>query len=94
MDPRDPVEPREGRSSDAEIDQRVFPTDASIDAKARQIQNDAANVADETEDDVAKRAAQKILEDSEARTQQAADLDPEDDVVIRRTSKETGREVR
>ena len=88
------VEPREGSSSDHEIDRRTFPTDTSIDAKAEQIRNDAGNISEMTDEDVSKRAAERILEDSEARTQQAADLDPEDDAVIRRTSTETGREVR
>ncbi len=88
------VEPREGMSSNHEIDRRDFPTDEDVEAKAQQVQNDAGNVSDMTDEDVAKRAALRILEDSEARTQQAADLDPEDDVVIRRTSTETAREVR
>ncbi len=88
------VEPREGTSSNHEIDRRDFPTDENVGGKGEQIQNDAANVPEMTDDEVAKRAARRILEDSEARTQQAADLDPEDDVVIRRTSTETAREVR
>ena len=88
------VEPREGTSSNHEIDRRDFPTGENVDAKGEQIQNDAGNIAGMTDEDVAQRAALRILEDSEARTQQAADLDPEDDVVIRRTSTETAREVR
>ena len=37
----------------------------------------------------ARRAARRMLEDSEARTAQAADLDPDDEDVIRRSSSET-----
>jgi len=39
--------------------------------------------------EVARRQARRMLEESEARTQQASDLDPEDDEVIRRSSRET-----
>ena len=37
----------------------------------------------------ARRAARRMLEDSEARTAQASDLDPDDPDVIRRSSSET-----
>lgn len=37
----------------------------------------------------ARRAARRMIEDSEARTAQASELDPDDDDVIRRTSTET-----
>lgn len=37
----------------------------------------------------ARRAARRMLEDSEARTAQATDLDPDDDDVIRRSSSES-----
>ncbi|MEA2499046.1 MAG: hypothetical protein QOH26_1451 [Actinomycetota bacterium] len=37
----------------------------------------------------ARRAARRILEDSEARTYDPATVDPEDEGVIRRTSNET-----
>jgi hypothetical protein len=39
--------------------------------------------------DSARRAARRILEDSEARTFDPATTDPEDDGIIRRTSNET-----
>ena len=39
--------------------------------------------------DTARRSARRMLEDSEARTAQATDLDPDDDDVIRRSSAET-----
>lgn len=42
-----------------------------------------------TDLETARKAARRILEDSEARTEQAVDLDPEDDDVIRRSSGET-----
>src|SRR5918999_4173517 len=37
----------------------------------------------------ARRSARRMLEDSEARTEQATDLDPDDDDVIRRSSSES-----
>jgi hypothetical protein len=37
----------------------------------------------------ARRAARRMLEDSEARTAQASELDPDDPDVIRRSSSET-----
>jgi len=37
----------------------------------------------------ARRVARRMLEDSEARTAQAADLDPDDEDVIRRSSSES-----
>ena len=37
----------------------------------------------------ARKVARRMLEDSEARTAQATDLDPDDDDVIRRSSSET-----
>ena len=39
--------------------------------------------------EAARRAARRILEESEARTAEAWDLEPEDDHVIRRSSSET-----
>ncbi len=39
--------------------------------------------------EAARRAARRMLEDSEARTAQAAELDPDDPDVIRRSSSET-----
>ena len=39
--------------------------------------------------EAARRAARRMIEDSEARTAQAAELDPDDDDVIRRSSSET-----
>jgi hypothetical protein len=39
--------------------------------------------------EAARRAARRMLEESQARTDEAVDLDPEDDNVIRRSSSET-----
>jgi hypothetical protein len=39
--------------------------------------------------EAARRAARRMLEESEARTAEAVDLDPEDENVIRRSSSET-----
>lgn len=89
------VEPREGKSSDAAIDRRESPTTRAVDARATELKAEKGDDHPELEDDeAARRAARSILEDSEARTQEAADLGPEDDVVIRRTSTETARDVR
>ena len=42
-----------------------------------------------TDIESARRAARRMLEDSEARTAQATELDPDDDDVIRRSSSES-----
>jgi hypothetical protein len=39
--------------------------------------------------EAARRAARRMLEESQARTDEATELDPEDDTVIRRSSSET-----
>lgn len=39
--------------------------------------------------ETARRAARRMIEESEARTQQGAELDPDDPDVIRRSSSET-----
>jgi hypothetical protein len=84
------VEPREATSSDDPMDRRGSLSQEAIEARAAELQADEGDDHPELSDDqVAKRAAARILEDSEARTQQATDLDPEDDSVIRRTSSET-----
>ncbi|MGH2731188.1 MAG: hypothetical protein ACRDJI_11360 [Actinomycetota bacterium] len=42
-----------------------------------------------TDIETARRTARRMIEDSEARTAQASELDPDDDDVIRRSSGET-----
>jgi hypothetical protein len=42
-----------------------------------------------TDIETARRTARTMIEDSDARTAQAAELDPDDDDVIRRSSSET-----
>lgn len=44
---------------------------------------------DVTDIEAARRAARRMIEESEARTLQASDLDPDDPDVIRRSSSET-----
>lgn len=44
---------------------------------------------DVTDMDSARAAARRMIEESEARTLQGAELDPDDDDVIRRSSSET-----
>jgi len=67
------------------------PRDEAVDERATELQ-------DETEDedlkdpDVAHDAANQILKESRERQEQAEDLDPADDEVIRRSSEETAAE--
>ena len=67
------------------------PRDEAVDERAAELQ-------DETEDedlkdpDVAHDAASQILKESRERQEQAEDLDPADDEVIRRSSEETTAE--
>lgn len=74
-------------------DERV-PNDEQIEERAsKKLQVDEVEDADLSDAQVAKRAAQQILEDSEARTREAVDLDPTDrDSIIRRSSSEGARE--
>jgi small-conductance mechanosensitive channel len=70
---------------------------ASNSSLEEQIESLARRLLDGKEDNAAavndlesaRAAARRILEDSEARTQEGADLEPEDEHVIRRTSDET-----
>ena len=67
------------------------PRDEAVDERA-------AEMAHETEDEalkdpeVAREAADQILKESNERKDQAEDLDPTDDDVIRRSSEETAVE--
>ena len=73
-------------------DERV-PNPEQVKDRAAQLQVDAVEDADLSDADVAKRAAEQLLEDSEERTREAVDLDPNDrDSIIRRSSSEGARE--
>ncbi len=61
-----------------------------VERLARKLMHGGDGNHDGTDDiETARRQARRMLEESEARTQQAAGLHPEDDGVIRRSSSET-----
>jgi hypothetical protein len=68
---------------------------ASSDAYQEKVERLAQKLLREGEDsnpsdiETARRQARRMLEDSEARTAEAPELDPDDDSVIRRSSSET-----
>jgi hypothetical protein len=68
---------------------------ASSDAYQEKVERLAQKLLREGEDsnppdiETARRQARRMLEDSEARTTEASELDPDDDSVIRRSSSET-----
>jgi hypothetical protein len=72
-------------------DERSDPGDRHVSERARELLDGGsegrAPIA-ETEEQ-ARRAARRILEDSEARTEDPATTDPTDDGVVRRSSEET-----
>ncbi|MGH2753534.1 MAG: hypothetical protein ACRDLB_03805 [Actinomycetota bacterium] len=64
--------------------------DERVDALAlKLLRSPGENGLDPGDIDAARRAARRMLEDSEARTHDPATTDPEHDGVIRRTSSET-----
>ena len=70
------------------------PLDPSFEEKVERLAQKLLRGGDENgfaPDDIegARRAARRMLEDSEERTTQATDLDPDDDDVIRRSSGES-----
>jgi hypothetical protein len=68
---------------------------ASNDSYQEKVERLAQKLLREGEDsnpsdiETARRQARRMLEDSEARTTEASELDPDDDSVIRRSSSET-----
>ena len=80
-------------TSDPNADYEPKPLDPSFEDKVEKLAakllrgGDGNHVATDIES--ARRMARRMLEDSEARTDQAADLDPDTDEVIRRTSTES-----
>ena len=67
------------------------PRDEAVDERAAEIQHETED-EDLRDPDVAREAADQILRESGERKDQAEDLDPEDDDVIRRSSQETAAE--
>ena len=62
--------------------------DEAVDERAAELQVETDD-EDLEDPEVARDAANQILKESRERTDQAEDLDPDDDVVIRRSSEET-----
>lgn len=81
-------------TSDPNADYEPKPLDPSFEEKVERLAQKLVRGGDENgfaADDIegARRAARRMLEDSEARTEQATELDPDDEDVIRRSSSET-----
>lgn len=67
------------------------PREEAVDERAAELQHETED-EDLKESDAAHDAAQQILKESRERQEQAEDLDPNDDDVIRRSSEETAAE--
>ncbi len=66
------------------------PSDEHVEHRARELEHGGEGAeALEGDPDVAERAAETILEESEERTFEDATVDPEADTVVRRSSDET-----
>ena len=81
-------------TSDPNADHEPKPLDKNFEDQVERLAQKLLRGGDENGSAVsdiegARRAARRMLEDSEARTAQATDLDPDDDDVIRRSSSET-----
>jgi hypothetical protein len=81
-------------TSDPDGDYEPKPLDPAFEEKVERLAHKLLRGGDGNDSgandlDSARRQARRMLEDSEARTAQATDLDPDDDDVIRRTSTET-----
>ena len=67
------------------------PRDEAVDERAAELQVETTD-EDLEDPEAARDAADQILKESRERTDQAEDLDPDDDDVIRRSSEETTAE--
>jgi hypothetical protein len=67
------------------------PRDEAVNERAAELQHETED-EDLKDPDAAQDAAGQILKESRERQEQAEDLDPDDDVVIRRSSEETAAE--
>ncbi len=80
-------------TSDPNADYEPKPLDPSFEEKVERLAHKLMRGGDGNDMpesiEAARRTARRMLEDSEARTSQAADLDPDDDDVIRRSSSES-----
>jgi len=81
-------------TTDPDADYEPKPLDPGFEDKVEKLAQKLLRGGDENgfaagDIEAARRVARRMLEDSEARTAQAADLDPDDDDVIRRSSSES-----
>ncbi|MBW3594316.1 MAG: hypothetical protein KY391_01965 [Actinobacteria bacterium] len=81
-------------TSDPDADYEPKPLDPAFQEKVERLAQKLMRGGDENgiaanDIEAARRVARRMLEDSEARTAQATDLDPDDDDVIRRSSSES-----
>jgi hypothetical protein len=67
------------------------PREETVDERAAEIQHETED-EDLKDPGAAREAADQILKESRERQEQAEDLDPDDDDVIRRSSEETAAE--
>lgn len=67
------------------------PRDDAVEERAAELQVETTD-EDLEDPEVARDAADQILKESRERTEQAEDLDPDNDDVIRRRSEETATE--
>ena len=67
------------------------PRDEAVDERAAELQHETKD-EDLKDPESAREAAGQILKESRERQEQAEDLDPADDDVIRRSSEETAAE--
>ncbi len=81
-------------TSDPNGENQPKPLDPAFEEKveklaAKLMRGGDGNAAGAQDIEAARGIARRMLEDSEARTAQASELDPDDDDVIRRSSSET-----
>ncbi|MGH2736101.1 MAG: hypothetical protein ACRDKZ_11010 [Actinomycetota bacterium] len=65
------------------------PDDERVTERASKLQMDESDDDELSDPAVAERAARRMIEDSEGRSEQASESTPADDSVIKRTSEET-----
>ncbi|MGH2807286.1 MAG: hypothetical protein ACRDKT_08420 [Actinomycetota bacterium] len=76
-------------ADNADRPEAVTVSEEKVERLAQKLLRDSEDNHPHEDIDAARRAARRILEDSEARTAEAYELEPEDDNVIRRSSGET-----
>ena len=81
-------------TTDPNADYEPKPLDPGFEEKVERLAQKLLRGGDENgiaagDVEAARRVARRMLEDSEARTEQATELDPDDEDVIRRSSSES-----